>query len=272
MGRVEAWGYNNLGQTDVPESALTDVIDIAAGREHSVALKSDGSVVCWGGEMFTSVPESASSNVIAVSAGWYHSLALKSDGSVVSWGYKADVPENLPSMSMVRGGELFSLGITNTGGLVSWGEFAPIIPESLSENVVDIVADKQEWMVLTSDGQIYTSNSKMNEIPSEAHGNVSKIACGNGRYYVVKTDGSVINWVYDVTVSDEPLSAEYTTDVSNILAGSDFSVFVKTTGELLVVGNEWAGQNILPTGYSGLQKITVGMHHGLLLVQEVQEV
>ena len=43
-GTVVAWGDNGEGQADVP-AGLTDVIAIAAGLSHSVALKSDGTVV-----------------------------------------------------------------------------------------------------------------------------------------------------------------------------------------------------------------------------------
>jgi len=45
-GTVVAWGDNGEGQADVP-AGLTDVIAIAAGLSHSVALKSYGTVVAW---------------------------------------------------------------------------------------------------------------------------------------------------------------------------------------------------------------------------------
>jgi alpha-tubulin suppressor-like RCC1 family protein len=67
---------------------LTGVVAIAAGGAHSLALKSDGTVVAWGsnfsGQM--RVP-SGLSGVVAIAAGDAHSLALKSDGTVVAWGF-----------------------------------------------------------------------------------------------------------------------------------------------------------------------------------------
>jgi hypothetical protein len=61
---------------------------IAAGIFHSVALKTDGSVVAWGlntsGQ--TTVPPAAQSGVIAIAAGNNNTVALKTDGSVLVWG------------------------------------------------------------------------------------------------------------------------------------------------------------------------------------------
>ena len=40
-------GYNTFGQTNVPASA-TNVVAIAAGGWHSLALKANGTIVAWG--------------------------------------------------------------------------------------------------------------------------------------------------------------------------------------------------------------------------------
>ena len=79
------------------------VIAIAAGGNHNLALKADGSVAAWGdntegqlgiGNLSTGslTPEGVSglgsgAGIIAIAAGFEHSLALKSDGSVLAWGF-----------------------------------------------------------------------------------------------------------------------------------------------------------------------------------------
>jgi hypothetical protein len=75
-GRVVAWGYNGYGQTNVPPD-LTNVMAIAAGDAHSLALGQDGSVTAWGSSANgkTTVP-SGLAHVIMVGAGTSHSLAL----------------------------------------------------------------------------------------------------------------------------------------------------------------------------------------------------
>ena len=85
---VIALGRNSSGQSTVPEG-LSDVVAVSAGRTHSMALHSDGTVTTWGGNSGeynnAQVPEGLS-NVVAISAGRCHSMALISDGTVVAWG------------------------------------------------------------------------------------------------------------------------------------------------------------------------------------------
>jgi alpha-tubulin suppressor-like RCC1 family protein len=54
---VVAWGDNDSGQTSVP-SGLSNVVAIAAGSLHSLALTAKGRVVAWGSNGFnqTDVP------------------------------------------------------------------------------------------------------------------------------------------------------------------------------------------------------------------------
>ena len=77
------------------------VISIAASEYHSLALKSDGTVVVWGDNWHNSydIPEGLS-DVIAIEAGNHQCFALKSDGTIVAWGWEAnpaisEMPEGL---------------------------------------------------------------------------------------------------------------------------------------------------------------------------------
>lgn len=81
---VFGWGSNLDGESTVP-AGLTNVVSVAAGREHGLALQGDGTVVKWGGGFAGSVPVDLT-DVVAISAGGWSSLALKRDGTVVGWG------------------------------------------------------------------------------------------------------------------------------------------------------------------------------------------
>ena len=74
--KVRGWGYNASGQADAP-AGLSNVVSIAAGYSHNLALKTEGTVTAWGWtyNSATQVPAGLS-NAVAIAAGSYHSLAL----------------------------------------------------------------------------------------------------------------------------------------------------------------------------------------------------
>ncbi|RIE01608.1 hypothetical protein D3H35_25020 [Cohnella faecalis] len=95
-GTVVGWGYNTNGETNVP-AGLTGVVAIAAGAAHSLALKSDGTVVAWGKSDVGQTNVPADlDGVVAISAGYNHSLALKADGTAVAWGLNGNGQANVP--------------------------------------------------------------------------------------------------------------------------------------------------------------------------------
>jgi alpha-tubulin suppressor-like RCC1 family protein len=119
-GSVESWGFNNVGQlgdgtagstptlTPAPVPELANVVAIAAGEFHSLALLANGTVMAWGvdnaaqlglgnttgpNQCAGTVPCSKKpiqvpglSGVVAIAAAANFSLALRADGTVVAWG------------------------------------------------------------------------------------------------------------------------------------------------------------------------------------------
>src|ERR1700733_13906425 len=91
------FGIGQYGETNVPPD-LTNAVAIAAGGFHSLALRTDGTVVAWGRNLEgeTNVPPGLS-NVVAIAAGYYHSVALRNDGTLAVWGDNTFGQTNIPA-------------------------------------------------------------------------------------------------------------------------------------------------------------------------------
>lgn len=131
--QVFAWGDNRYGQTNVPVN-LGDVVAVAGGAAHSLALRADGTVAAWGAgtnysglnlQFGQSLVPANLSNVIALAAGYYHSLALRADGTVVAWGNnqygQSTVPAGLSNVVAVVAGSGHSLALSSDGTIATWG-------------------------------------------------------------------------------------------------------------------------------------------------------
>jgi alpha-tubulin suppressor-like RCC1 family protein len=100
-----AWGVPGYSNID----DLRNLTQVSAGFSHSVGLKPDGSVACWGYSPSNQcvVPLDLGS-CQSVVAGGYHTIALRHDGTVRCWGAndhgQSDVPASLPTASAIGGG------------------------------------------------------------------------------------------------------------------------------------------------------------------------
>jgi PKD repeat protein len=179
-GTVVAWGGNTSGECDVP-MGLSGVVAIAAGYSgasidgdlllygHSVALKSDGTVVCWGANLDReSNPPPDLTGVVGIATRGSICAALKSDGSVVEWGYnysgESTVPGGLVGVTAVSVGDFHTVVLRSDGTVVAWGQNGSgqsEVPVGL-DNVVAIAAGAYYSMALKGDGSVvaWGSNAK----------------------------------------------------------------------------------------------------------------
>src|SRR5262249_12639471 len=87
-GKVVSWGSTSYGATNIPPSVTNFFITaIAAGWDDVLVWRSDAPVAAWVYNFYgqPNAPPSAV-NVPAIACGDYHDLALRSDGTVVAWG------------------------------------------------------------------------------------------------------------------------------------------------------------------------------------------
>ncbi len=228
---VWAWGSNLHGQlgngtnnnSNVPvlvkdadgEGSLSDVIAIAAGRHHTLALKDDGTVWAWGsneyGQLGDATNDSTNKPVqvrgpggqghlsvaIAISAGCFHSIALREDGNVWTWGLNEygqlgdDTVEDKNTPIVVKG----------SGGVEYLG------------SVVGIAAGGAHCVVLKADGTLWTwgwneygqlgNNSTINSstpvVVRDSEGQLvheGVVICAAGGYHTIMQDEQMRAWSF----------------------------------------------------------------------------
>ncbi|MHB9149939.1 MAG: RCC1 domain-containing protein [Thermoleophilia bacterium] len=296
-GTVWAWGankyYGQLGNGGSVDSAtplqvpgLGDVIAVSAGRWHSLALRSDGTVWAWGynwnGELGVGTLDSVVrapvqvpglSEVTAISAGGRHSLALKSDGTVWAWGFNyygqlgdgtADqrrAPVNVRGIgpvAAISAGGGHSLALRPDGTVWAWGA-----------NNVGQVGDGSGWY------DHYEPNQVVNLT------NVTSISAGSAHSLALRDDGSVWAWgmnregqlgdgiVVDGTTlikSFNPVRALVTGAVA-VAGGSEHSLALLLDGTVKAWGSNYFGQ--LGDGSTSLRTSTPVSVQGLSMVEAI---
>lgn len=198
-GRLKAWGNTSLGETNIP-AGMTNIVGIAAGGNHGLALKTDGTVVAWGVNNFgqTNVPAGLS-NVVDVAGGIQHSLALQANGAVFAWGDntygQTNVPPGLGNVVAIAAGGYHNLALRADQTVVAWGNNGngqTNVPAGLT-NVVDVAAGQFHSLALKADGTVTAwgySNLGQTNVPAGLN-NVVALAGGQYHSLALKADGTV---------------------------------------------------------------------------------
>ncbi|WP_154017830.1 PKD-like domain-containing protein [Candidatus Protochlamydia phocaeensis] len=278
-GTVWAWGSNADGQlgdgtntdSNIPVQVgggtpLTDIIAIAAGYSHSLALRSDGTVWAWGSNVNGQLGDGTNTdsnipvqvgggtpltNVSAIGAGGYFSLALKADGTAWAWGDNTfgqlgngtNSPSNIPvqvgggvpltAVVALSGGSYHSLALRSDGTVWAWGN--------------------------NLDGQLGNGTTAISYTPVQVGGGIpltNAIAISAGGYYSLALidDGTMQAWGFNsfgqlgngtTTSSELPVvvggGTPFTT-IKNIAGGESYAMALKSDGSVWAWGNNFYGQ------------------------------
>lgn len=260
-GTVVAWGQNGSGQTNVPAD-LTNVIGIAAGRLHSLALRADGTVVGWGSPLsgFTR-PPAGLTNVIAIAAGFSNCLALKMDRTVTVWGTNSFGPVNFPAgltnIVAIAGGYVESLVLRDNGELYSWGKQPGLV--RVQTNVVcgsqNISQGAMHSLVLMPDGSVKAfgqNNAGQCNVPPglKALG----VCAGYDWSMAIQEDRTIAKW------GNAPALPAGATNVVAIAASSSQGVILRADGTVVTWGAA------APAWLTNVIAVAAGMSHALALV------
>ncbi|MBI4664679.1 MAG: PQQ-binding-like beta-propeller repeat protein [Verrucomicrobia bacterium] len=270
QGAVVAWGDNTLGQVSVPPG-LRVVVAIAAGNQHSLALRSDGTVVGWGDNTLgqSAIP-SGLSNVMSISAGAFHSLALKKDGTVVAWGEprfgKNIVPGGLKDVTAVSAGAQHNLALKKDGTVIVWGDNSSgqATPPLGLSGIIAIAAGGFHNLALRQDGTVVAwGENRVGQSTVPVTG-VMDIAAGFNHSLALKSDGAVVGW--GANFADQISVPPGLRNVVAIAAGFSHSLALKDDGTVVAWGENAYGQAKTPADLKDVVAISAGWNHSLALI------
>ncbi|MCD1260078.1 S8 family serine peptidase [Paenibacillus athensensis] len=247
-GSVWAWGLNTKGQlgnglvngiqsTATQVSNLSNIVAVAAGESHSLALQGDGTVWAWGGNSEGALGDGTTTDravpmqvvglpsAVAISAGGTYSLALATDGSVWAWGGKSHsyYDNGLGSLTPIKlthfgqdnvgvSSSLTAYVVKSDGNVWFWNngvEQAPI------DHVVLVDSSSSHRLALKDDGTVWAwganevgqlGNGTASYTPSATPGpviglsQITSMTAANRKSIALKSDGTV--WEFGVTLSE----------------------------------------------------------------------
>ena len=307
-GTVWTWGANYdyaLGNgTTIDQSTvavhvlqtqttpLTNVVAIASGYSHFLALKSDGTVWAWGADWgYQLANESGNDSpfalqvlmsdgtalhdVVSIACGDDYSLVLKSDGTVWSWGDNS----------------YRQLGTNDA----NWAQATPAPVIGLT-NVIAIIGGAYHSLALKSDGTVWSwgKNSQGCLGNGASSGNqaapgqvinlnhIIAVAAGNSHSLALKSDGTVWSWGDNSagqlgigTSSGKSLSPVQTRNLNSIISvaaasyqtmavGANGSLFGWGANDFSQLGNPTPTTELLPTLVRDFLLIEDPDHDGLV--------
>ncbi|WP_317965360.1 stalk domain-containing protein [Paenibacillus sp. CCS19] len=211
---------------------LKDMIAVAAGDDHSIALCKDGTVWAWGGNQngqlgiegagnqLKPVQVKGLSRIVAISADMYESAALDSAGLIWAWGLDHNVdaankvirkPEQLQvppqpgasnEFAAIAAGATYGTALAFNGTVWMWKNAEWARPEVGMNELFPVkglkdVVSISNMAAVKSDGTVWTwvVNDKPEEVKQVAGiTNAKAVAASNNTYYVLLNNGYVMSW------------------------------------------------------------------------------
>ena len=222
---------------------------ISAGQCHTVALKSDGTVIAVGSNKYLQCNVDDWKDIISISAEVSHTVGLKLDGTVMAVGDndygRCDV-DGWKDIVAVSTGTNHTVGLKSDGTVVAVGDnYYGQCNVDDWKDIVAVSAGTFHTIGLRLDGTVVAvGNNDYNQCSVENWEDIIAISAALYHTVGLKSDGTVVA----VSDNDNPLYNYSQCDVDNwkdivaVSAGSNHTVGLKSDGTVVAVGNDHNGE------------------------------
>eukprot|EP01079_Euglenida_sp_SAG-EU17-18_P012889 gene12889-biopygen3831 len=248
---------------------------ISCGWQHCVALKGEGSIVCWGNDEWqqcSGAPAGTGFLSVSAASGGSWSVALKSDGSLHSWGTNqfgqcGGTPSGTGFVAASAGAR-FGVAIRSEDGtLVAWGddEFNQISDLPTGSGFVEVSAGHSFGVARKADGSLVAwGMDQYHQVTSTTSGTgYTSVAAGTIHAVAIRGDGSLVSWGNDAV--KQCTGTPPGTGFKQVAAGWGHSLALKQDGSLVSWGDDGRNQvSGTPTG-TGFCWVSDGDHCSIAL-------
>ncbi len=202
-GVAEGIGGDYEGKLNLWGATWENIVAVSAGAEHTVGLKSDGTVVASGWNKHGQCNVESWKDIVAISAGPHCTFGLKANGTVVSVGQNTDHKgkytgqcdvEDWEGIIAVAAGGDHTIGLRYDGTVVAAGlnDFGQCDIDSWTD-IVAIDAENLFTTGLRSDGTVIATGI-LTDLCDEvtAWTDIIDISIGGSHLVGLKSNGSVV--------------------------------------------------------------------------------
>ena len=271
---LAAWGDNYYGQTDLPAGLanLTNLVALAAGNRHNLALKDDGTVVAWGNNNYgqTNVPAGLS-NVVEIAAAGDYNVVLQAEGTVVGWGrpdWSTAIPRGVSNAVAISATSDHTLVLSAEGRVTKHGSYYTAVPPEVS-NVVAVAAGGTDF-ALRADGTLvaWVTYGYLQALPPDLT-NVVALAAGPNHLLALRGDRTLAAFAYgNVLNYGQATIPSGLSNVAAVAVGYAHSLALKADGTVVAWGSNSSGQTNIPNGLTNAVALAAGNDHSLALVAQ----
>lgn len=255
-------------------SVITDMVrkgksksSISIYAYHTVALRSDGTVIAVGSNNHGQCDVGDWTDIIAVSAGLSHTVGLRSDGTVVAIGNNESGQCNVGNWKdiiAISAGESFTIGLRSDGTVVATGSnsFKQCNVADWTD-IVAISAGTSHTVGLRSDGTVVAAGEDYDDACNvRSWKNIVAVSAGLSHTVGLKSDGTVVAvGGTDIKAFDDgQCNVSDWKDIIAVSAGAGYTMGLRSDGTVVAVGNNQDGRSDV-NDWEDIVEISAGMYN-----------